>query len=86
MKYNKKTGQYDKEGAPKLRVFHRKANGLNSARFLVKCGDCENSLEIFYGDDNFLEIDGIVSSRKEWRKLLLPLLKEKMKKNSKTTG
>ena len=75
MKQNTKIGQYEKDGAPKLRIFHRKKRGKKSARYLVKCGDCDNSLEIYYGDDEFLEINGINSSKKEWRKLLLPLLK-----------
>ena len=84
-KYNKKMGVYDKSGAPKLRIFHRKQKGINSARYLIKCGDCNAKLEIYYdSDDNFLEIGGVHASRKEWRKILLPLLKD-IKKNGQRT-
>jgi len=77
MKSNTKMGQYEKDGAPKLRIFHKKHRGKQSARYLVKCGDCDKSIEIFYGDDdNFLEIGGVHASKKQWRKLLLPLLKD----------
>lgn len=75
MKGNTRMGQYTKSGAPKLRIFHKKQRGKQSARYLIKCGDCNNSLEIYYGDDEFLEINGVHASKKEWRKLLLPLLK-----------
>jgi len=77
MKQNIKIGQYGKEGAPKLRIFHRKKRGIKSARYLVKCGDCDNSIEIYYGDDEFLEINGVNASKKEWGELLLPLIKTK---------
>ena len=80
-KYNTKLGIYEKDGAPKLRIWHRKRKGINSARYLIKCGDCDTKLEIFYGDDDeFLEIGGINASQKEWRKILLPLLND-IKKN-----
>ena len=69
--------QYTKSGAPKLRIFHKKRRGKQSARYLVKCGDCDKSVEIFYGDDNFIEINGVHSSKEEWRELLFPLLKIK---------
>lgn len=79
-KHNTKLGIYEKDGAPKLRIWHRKRKGLNSARYLIKCGDCDQKLEIYYsGDGNLLEIGGINASRKEWRKILLQLLKDKKK-------
>lgn len=75
-KYNYKKYQYYK-GIPIPRVYHRKARGKKSARYLVKCGDCDNSFEIYYGskgDDTF-EIGGVLANKKEWRKIFLPLLK-----------
>ena len=75
-KYNTKLGIYEKNGAPKLRIFHRKRKGINSARYLIKCGDCDAKIEIYYDkDDKFLEIGGVHATRKEWKKILLPLLK-----------
>jgi len=44
-----------------------------SPRYLIKCGDCSNGLEVYYGG-GFLEICGVHASLGEWRKILLPLL------------
>jgi hypothetical protein len=57
------------------RIFHRRAKNKRSARFLVKCGCCEHSLEIHY-DKYGLEINGINASYKEWKHLLLPILEK----------
>jgi len=73
---NKKMGIYEK-GIPKLRVWYKKRKGKKSARYLIKCGDCDKKIEIYYGDDENLEINGVNSSKKEWRKILIPLLKIK---------
>ena len=59
----------------KLRIWHKKGAGKQSARYLIKCGDCDRKLEIYYGDDEFLEINGVNASKKEWSEMLLPLLK-----------
>jgi len=81
-KYNKKLGVYEKEGGAKLRIWHRKKKGVGSARYLIKCGDCDQSIEVYYdkSHDNFLEIGGVHATKKEWRKILLPLLKDIKKK------
>ena len=73
-------GIYEEESGAKLRIFHRKQKGIDSARYLIKCGDCDRKLEIYYGDDIFLEIGGVHASKKEWKKILLPLLKENGKR------
>lgn len=75
-KWNQKRYQY-KDGNPIPRIYYRKAQGKQSARYLIKCGDCDESLEIYYGPrgDNILEIGGVLASKKEWKKILLPLLK-----------
>lgn len=76
-KWNRKMCQYQ-NGVPILRVYHRRANGKKSARYLVKCGDCDESLEIYYGPEinNGVEIGGVLASKEEWRKILLPLLRK----------
>lgn len=50
-------------------------------RIRVKCGCCENAVEISYDTDptgdiceNILEIDGVVGTVRQWRQALLPLL------------
>ena len=75
-KWNHKKYQYYK-GIPIPRVYHRRARDKKSARYLVKCGDCDSSFEIYYGPkgDNGLEIGGVFASKKKWRKIFLPLLK-----------
>ncbi len=62
---------------PVPRVYHRKAYGKKSARLLIKCGDCDNKFEIYYGPQaEDLEIAGVLASVEAWREILLPLLKK----------
>jgi hypothetical protein len=64
------------DGYPVPRVYRRKARGKRSARLLIKCGDCRNKFEIYYGPEGEdLEIAGILASVENWQKILLPLLK-----------
>jgi hypothetical protein len=43
---------------------------------LIKCGDCDEKFEIYYGPDGEdLEIAGVLASVANWRKILGPLLK-----------
>jgi hypothetical protein len=64
------------DGYPALRVWHKKGVGKKAPRLLVKCGDCDNSLKIYYGDDA-LEIGGVHGSVENWCEILLPLLSTK---------
>ena len=64
------TGRY---GYPQIRVYHKKGHGKHSARYLLKCGCCEEKVEIYY-DDQGLEINGVNGSIDDWRDILLPLL------------
>jgi hypothetical protein len=73
------------DGYPVPRIYHRKARGKKSARLLIKCGDCENKFEIYYGPQGEdLEIAGVLASVKNWRRILLPLLKKGAGKSSET--
>lgn len=74
-KWNKKLVQQEKQGYWKLRVWHRRAHDKQSPRLLIKCGCCESGFEIYYDDDD-LEIAGVFASKREWRRLLGPLLEE----------
>lgn len=65
-----------------LRITKRVRKNLISPRFLVRCGCCEESLEIYYNDKptrnphrDSLEINGVNGTVDQWRKVLLPLLK-----------
>lgn len=60
-------------GYPQIRVYHRKGKGKKSPRYLLKCGCCEQKVEIYYGDDG-LEINGVNGSIEDRRDILLPLL------------
>jgi len=62
-----------RKGYAALRVWRRKGGAKRSPRLLVKCGDCENALEVFY-DQDALEIGGVHGSVENWREILLPLL------------
>lgn len=67
------------EGTWQIRVFHRKAVGKRSPRYLIKCGCCDQRFEIYYGDGT-LEIAGVMGSVEDWREILLSLLTEGLKK------
>jgi hypothetical protein len=67
------------DGFPALRVWHRKGRAKQSPRLRIKCGDCENALEVFY-DEEALEIGGVHGSSENWREILLPLLRPKARK------
>lgn len=65
-----------------LRITRRARQKLKSPRFLVRCGCCDGSLEIYYDDrpsvnrhSDSLEINGVNGTVDQWRKVLLPLLK-----------
>lgn len=58
---------------PEIRVYHQKGKGKKCPRYLLKCGCCEQKLEIYYAPDG-LEIGGVNGSIDDWREILLPLL------------
>jgi len=60
-------------GQPEIRVYHKKGYGKKSPRYLLKCGCCNEKLEIYY-DKEGLEINGVNGSIEDWREILLPLL------------
>jgi hypothetical protein len=60
-------------GQPAIRLYHKKAKGKRSPRYLLKCGCCEAKLEIYYAEDG-LEIGGVNGAIEDWREILLPLL------------
>ena len=73
------------DGYPVPRISHRKAHGKKSARLLIRCGDCDNKFEIFYGPQGEdLEIAGVLASVENWRRILLPLLKKAVGNPSET--
>ena len=65
------------DGHVGIRIYHKKKQGKQSARYLLKCGCCDKSLEIFYGDeDDTIEINGVVGSKKNWLEILSPILED----------
>ena len=72
-RYNRRMAIPCGSGGWKLRIFHRRARAKKSARFLVKCGCCDSSLDIYYSEHG-LEINGVNASYGEWRSILVPLL------------
>ena len=76
MKIEKRSNRFydtSRYGVPQIRVYHKKGYGKKSPRYLLKCGCCEEKVEIYYGDDG-LEINGVNGSIEDWRDILLPLL------------
>lgn len=71
-----------KDACIPLRVTKRARNKLKSPRLLVRCGCCDESLEIYYDERqtgnphrDFLEINGVNGTVNQWRQVLLPFLK-----------
>ena len=60
-------------GQPEIRIYHKNAKGKKSPRYLLRCGCCEEKLQIYYADDG-LEIGGVNGTIDDWREILLPLL------------
>ena len=56
-----------------LRVFHRNRAGKRDPRYLIKCGCCNEKVEIYY-EGGTLEINGVMGSPEDWGEILLPLL------------
>jgi len=65
------------EGYCAIRVSHRAARkrgtGYICPRYLLRCGDCNHAVKIYY-DADVLEINGVHGSIGNWREILLPLL------------
>ena len=78
-----------------LRVTKRKARpmkggGVKSAYLLVRCGRCDEKVEIYYDTispknihQDGLEINGVNGTIYQWCKVLLPLLGIKISKGRK---
>ena len=66
---------YDNERfeQPQIRVYHKKGTGKRCPRYLLKCGCCEQKIEIYYDEDG-LEVGGVNGAIEDWREILLPLL------------
>ena len=60
-------------GQPEIRIRHRQGTGKKCSSYLLRCGCCDERLEIFYADDG-LEIEGVHGALEDWREILLPLL------------
>jgi hypothetical protein len=69
-------------GQPQIRIYHRKGIRKKGPRYLLKCGCCDQKIEIYYGDD-VLEIGGVNGSTENWRDILLPLLSTELPKGIK---
>lgn len=63
------------EGVYAIRVSQR-GRARVSPGYLLKCGCCNEALEIFYDMEGF-EINGVHGSLENWRGILLPLLRIK---------
>jgi len=60
-------------GQPQIRVYHKKGVGKHMPRYLLKCGCCDEKLDVYYDEDG-LEINGVNGALDDWREILLPLL------------
>jgi hypothetical protein len=72
-KFNNRLAQPTGGGEMKLRVRHLPARGKKGPRLVIRCGCCHSRVEVWYGDGS-LEVNGVLASVPEWRKIFLPLL------------
>ena len=56
-----------------LRVYSSKGTKKRLPRLMIKCGCCDEKVDIYHGD-GFLEINGVIASIENWRDVLSPLL------------
>jgi len=73
IKPNQRMAQRREDDNWELRIFQRATQGNKSPRYLIKCGCCDEKVEIYY-DEESLEINGVLGSLENWRQILLPLL------------
>ena len=76
-KFNTRIAKDGAGGGHALRVWFKKAGKRKAPGYLVKCGCCNERLEISMLANDLLEINGVLASRAEWRKFLLPLLEDR---------
>ena len=75
-KYLKRKNKFyntERFNQPEIRVYHKKGLGKKMPRYLLKCGCCDEKLEIYYADEG-PEINGVAGSIEDWWEILLPLL------------
>jgi len=68
------------DGVPQLRVKKVPAHGVRLEHLVVQCGCCKNKIEIYpLGLDDTpgyeIEIGGVLGAARDWRGILLPLLR-----------
>ncbi|MBM3129937.1 MAG: hypothetical protein FJ009_15110 [Chloroflexi bacterium] len=76
MKILKRTNRFydtSRFGQPQIRVYHRQGSGKRCPRYTLRCGCCDQKVEIYYDADG-LEIGGVNGALDDWREILLPLL------------
>ena len=59
-----------------LRAWEKPASKRKMARLRIKCGCCDEQLDIYHSH-NVLEINGVIGTTENWREILLPLLEWK---------
>ena len=68
---------YDEEGFPIPKISYKKPKDGRVGIFTITCGDgCKNRVKISDNvlSNSSLEINGVIASKKIWKKILLPLL------------
>lgn len=67
------------QSAMKMSVRRRKATKRMSSRILVRCGCCDQRVEIYDMEDcdGLLEINGVLGTQEQWAEILTPLLEVK---------
>src|SRR5688500_5982618 len=73
LKRANKLCDYSRFDQPQIRIRHRKGRGNRCPSYVLRCGCCDEELEIHYADDG-LEIGGVNGALEDWREILLPLL------------
>lgn len=76
---NKRMYITDTNGCSLPRCYWSRRKGKESPSVLVKCGDCNEKVKIYYGKGT-LEVNGVLASNRFWKTLFEFLLKDKKEK------
>ena len=70
---NKKMNIFDKGSAVPRCYWRTNKKTKKSASVLIKCGDCNEKVEIYY-DEAYLEVNGVNASIEWWQMLIRELI------------
>ena len=66
-----------------IREFFTPAKGKHGAHLTLKCGDCDEKLVIYFGDDDLVEINGVMGTIANWKEIFHKIAQKCKQKDTK---